>query len=482
VSVWWQVGSNGGWNLASTSDAYTNWTASVILGAGTNIIYVYAADAAGNLSKTNSVKLIEHSTGFAPESIAGTMLQLATSNESAVLGFDGNSFSQVGSNGPPSGVGLYTYTLSDPDTAQLATTFTAPPTTVTNDSGEAFTLTFTNGTSGTWTSLDPNSGTFTLSDASGTAPDALSGLTLQGEDTGTNNYQFTNELGAGTLTTTDNNGTSSGTYTYAQYSPVAGLLQDIFTNGPDLGTTNYVLLSFLTDSDTFYAESDSTNGTNTSAGIFSVSGEPSTESVTVPESLSGLTAAVTKIGTNGARQSVMVSLGASTFAIFTTDTTHDSGVGTYTFTRTGVKTALFLNPFLAPSEDVGNAGVEPIPLYFTSSTSANFTNSDGHGTFTFSAPASTVPLSLVGRKLAGSSHGHSGGFSFTYGTFSGIGHDLGEGGTYTYAIYGPQAAMAILDDNGTTEYLELWFSSATGGNYREDDGLGNIETGPFTME
>jgi hypothetical protein len=260
---------------------------------------------------------------------------------------------------------------------------------------------------------------------------------------------------------------------------VAGLLQDILTNGADLGTTNYVLLSFLTDLDTYYAESDTAGSTNTSAGIFSVSGEPSN---TAPVSLAGLTAAVTEVKTNGMRKSFDISFGASTFGQFNSDTNHGSGVGTYTFTWTGTKTALLLNTYLAPPEEASN-GPSLVPLDFTSSSSASFSNSDGHGTLTFSAPASTVPLSLVGRKVSGSSGGHPGGFSFTYGMFTGLAGESSYAGTYTYAIYGPQVAMATLAVNGgMTLYLELWFSSATGGSFRQDNGSGVIYTGPFTLK
>jgi hypothetical protein len=483
ASVWCQAGSSG-WNLAVTSDGYTNWTAVVILGAGANIIQAYAEDAAGNRSLTNSVSLTDDSTGLAPESIAGTTLQLvATSNEGAVLSFGASTFSQAGSGGASTGAGNYTYTLSDANTAQLADALTAQP--MTGSNSDVFTLSFTNGTSGTWSNLDTNSGTFTLSDASSAAPDSLSGLTLQGADAGSNSYQFTNEYGDGILTTMDTSGTSSSTYTFMQFSPAAGMVQAISTNG----TTNYVLLNFAAGSNTYYAVSiDATNGMETNAGTFSVTGEPSAAGYTAPVSLDGLTGAVTMVKTDGQRKSFEISFDASTFGQFSSNTNQDSGVGTYTYARTGAKTALFLNTYLAPPNAVANEGeTAPNPFFFTSSHSGNFTNADGHGTITFSEKAVTVPLSLVGRKLTGNNGGHAGGFSFGYGTFSGLGGDSGETGNYTYAIYGPQVAMAILNptdpnDAGSLSYLELWFSSATGGNFNQSDSSGKIHTGSFSMK
>ncbi len=490
-NVWCQVG-NDGWNLAATGNEYTNWAAFVILSEGQNTIHVYAEDAAGNRSKTNSVTLTDDSTGLvAPECIAGMMLELASSNGSAVLSFDGSSFSQMGSGEAVTGVGIYTYTLSNPDTGQLTTTFTAPPTTVSNSGGgEVFVLSFTNGTSGTWTNLNTNSGTFTLSDASCTAPDSLSGLTLQGTNTGTNVYQFTNEYGDGTFTATATAGSSSGTYTYAQYSPEVGLLQESLTDEADLGTTNYILLDFLTGSNTYYLESDIATGVITNAGTFSVTGETSTEAYTAPVSLAGLSGAGTFVTKNGTKSSHVTCFGASTYGGFSLQIPAGGSVGTYTYTRTGPKTALLVDTFLAPPDAVGeNPG--PYSLSFTSSHSANITYSGGHGTYTLSEPAGTVPLSLVGRKLAGRpSKGSGGAYSFTYGTFTGSGGAGGQEGTYTYAPYGPQVAMAIMsftdaNDLGTTNYLELWFSSAAGGSFRSDNGSGEtagITTGTFTMK
>jgi hypothetical protein len=499
-NVWWQVGSNG-WNLASTGNACTNWTAYVILSEGQNTIQVYAEDAAGNRSKTNSLTLNDVSLGLvAPECLAGTMLELAASNSSAVLGFYGSSFSQMGSGKAVSGVGLYTYTLSDSNMAQLATTFTAPPMTVSNSGGgEVFTLSFTNGTSGTWSNLYTNSGTFTLSDASSTAPDSLSGLTLA--DAGTNVYQFTNEYGDWTFTAKDTNGNSAGTYTFAPYSPMAGLLLESLTNAADLGTTNYVVLSFLTGSNSYYGESDTTNGAFTNGGTFSVSGEPSTEAYTAPVSLAGLTGAGTE-AYEGMSASVMHSFGASTYGDFSSGANElgkeVSTVGTYTYIRTGPKTAVYQNIGLEPPEEA--ATNSPVLLVFTSSHSAKITTATGrtHGTITFSEPASTVPLSLVGRKCAGKSPepGRTGGVSFGYGTFTGIEDLTGVEGTYTYTPYGPKVAMVILSFTvgngsgttpGTTWYWELWFTSATSGSYNNNDFtpdgiLSSRTTGTFTMK
>jgi hypothetical protein len=293
-----------------------------------------------------------------------------------------------------------------------------------------------------------------------------------------------NSFGDGTLTSTDTSGKSSGTYTFAQYSPDGALLQETFTNGPEAGTTIYIVLNFLTATNSYYGESDTPTGVATFSGTFSVSGKESTEGYTAPASLDGLSAAVTEVKTDGKRKSFVLSFGADTFGQFTTDTNNNSGVGTYTLTRTGPKTTLLTLTFVAPPNAVGGGGGE-VPLYFTTGHTANSTNSDGHATVTFSSPASTVPLSLVGRRLTGKSSEGGGSLSFGYGTFTSTGN--GGSGTYTYAPYGPQMALVTryytdASDAGTISYTVLYFSSPTSGSYIKTDRSGGINSGTFTME
>jgi hypothetical protein len=192
-TVWYEVGTSG-WNVAASTDGYSNWTATVILGPGANTIQVYAEDAAGNRSKTNTVTLTDSATGFAPASLAGTTLLLVSGDNSALLSFDGSTFTQAGNGGVTSGVGVYTYTLTDTNTAQLAPNFTSPPG-LTNTVTESIVLSFTNGTGGTFAKANGGTGgSFTLGLASSTAPVSLSGLTLQGTNNEGGAYEFTNSF------------------------------------------------------------------------------------------------------------------------------------------------------------------------------------------------------------------------------------------------------------------------------------------------
>lgn len=475
AAVWCQVG-NGGWTLATTADQYTNWTANLMLSEGRNIIQAYAEDAVGNRSATNSVTLEETSVGFAPESITGTILQLASSNETILMSFGGSTFSRV--NG---GVGTYTYNLQDPNTGFVAAVFTAPPTTVSNDSdGVSLLLSFTNGSSGIWSDQNSNSGSFTLSEASSTAPVSLSGLTLQGTNGGTNLYQFTDGYGDGIFTATDTLGDSSGTYTFAQYSPVAGLVQAIVTDGVEVNTTNYMLLNFLTGSNSYFAESDTVAGATVDAGTFSVTGTPATQDYTGPVTLAGLTGAVTEVRLNGQRESFAISFNASTVGSFSAADNVDSGVGTYTFTRTGPNTALYQPLALAHSPQADTNGLTLFS--FTAAHSATFTNAGAHGTISLSETANLVPLSLAGRRID-FQDGKT--YSFGYGTFT---NNAGGSGTCTYAPYGPQMAIVVLNfydaqDAATVNFMELWFSTAQGGTARLTDRSGNsLKTGTFTLK
>jgi hypothetical protein len=57
AAVWCRVNHDEDWQLAGTTNSGSNWTAVVTLAPGTNTVSAYAADAEGNHSLTNAVKL-----------------------------------------------------------------------------------------------------------------------------------------------------------------------------------------------------------------------------------------------------------------------------------------------------------------------------------------------------------------------------------------------------------------------------------------
>ena len=476
AAVEYQVGE-GPWNLAASADKFANWSAVVILNSGATAINVYAVDAQGNRSKTNSVTLVNEAAGFAPESLAGTTLTLleATASQPVSMSFGPATFSYVGNPTTNFGVGSYTYTLMDANTAQVAFNVLAPGT-----SSKLATFSFANSGSGTYQNADGSAGTFTLGGAPSLAPESLNGVTLTGADTAA--YGFSDVLGDGTFTLTQPPGTSSGTYSFAPFSPASGLLVETSAS-----TVDYTLLNFGAASSTYETLSFFTDGSfnGSDSGTFAMSGQAATKGYKTPLSLANLVAAVTEVKANGTRRSFTVGFGAGGFGQFSGQTNQDNGVGIYSFVRTGPTTAQFVITYLTPPEAAANNGGTNA-LVFSGPRSASFADSESHGNITFSAAPSLAPVSLVGRKLRAVTTGNPVEVvSFSYGTFSGVSSDDNSAGNYTFATSGPEVAMVQLNYTGSKAgqaYVELWFSSATSGKFIFTQSSKNPQLGTFTLE
>ena len=61
-AVWYQLTNamlaSGPWHLATTTNAYTNWSTTLTLAAGTNMVSAYAVNLGGNYSSTSSVSFM----------------------------------------------------------------------------------------------------------------------------------------------------------------------------------------------------------------------------------------------------------------------------------------------------------------------------------------------------------------------------------------------------------------------------------------
>ncbi len=79
--VWVQL-NGGGWSLAN---GWSNWTANATLAPGTNILSIYAADTAGNLSVTDAVTLIHIASGVMSVNTNGLGGSIAPDLNNAVL-------------------------------------------------------------------------------------------------------------------------------------------------------------------------------------------------------------------------------------------------------------------------------------------------------------------------------------------------------------------------------------------------------------
>jgi hypothetical protein len=467
ADVYYQV-EGGSWNVASSTNAFTNWSAVVILGAGRSTINVYAEDAAGNRSLTKSVVLVNESSGFAPLSLNGTALQGLVSGQQFLASFGPATYADVGTPVTSFAVGTYIYTLIDANTAELSMSPTVGGT-------SNFTvLNFTNNTGGTYSNTS-GTGPFALMGLASSVPASLNGVTLHGEDT--SDYGFTNVLGDGTSDLTEPSGTSSGTYAYTLYSPSSALLVGTYSNAVD-----YALLNFGATSNTYETLSTMVGSSfATDSGIFTVTGEAVTKGYKAPLSIDDLVGAVTIVKTNGTRQSSVIAFDPGSYAQISSGTNNDSKAGTYSFVRTGTNTATFI------LDSVDNSDTNE--LFFTGPHTASFTNTSSRGTVTLSAAPKTVASFLTGKKVVISSPGHAAAtISLAYGgTFTGKSSTNVVSGTYSYAPYAPEGGLLQLNftdtaNAGVVSDYELWFSSAAAGRFEETDNFNAVTLGTFTVE
>ena len=247
-----QVNSSG-WVMAEGSN---NWSATLPVSSGANTVEAYAMDAAGNISKTNTVKF----TGvlppdWAPDSLVdSTVLVTPDAGEPISASFDATTFSQADTTTTnDSGTGTYTYNKSATNFADLFLTFTAPPGLSNNAAGD-IQLTFTNANTGRFTN-GPNTGSFLVETQSALLPSSFSGhtITAVSVDMETNVVKFTSKTGV----TVTSNSVRNGTYTVTPASPVAAMIVITFT-----GSSNVTFLQV-----TFNAKSSGNFDVNSFDGV-----------------------------------------------------------------------------------------------------------------------------------------------------------------------------------------------------------------------
>ena len=163
----------------TTGNNWSNWTASVVLSPGANVISVHALSEVRTVSKTEIITVTDSSTGKAPGSLVGLIANVnQTGSPAFQVSFGTATYEQVSANANQgSVVGNYTYTQTGSSNATLILTSFAQP----NQAGQSVStvsLTFTSPTSASFTNNSGDSGTATLSPGSTTDFSSLSGWTL----------------------------------------------------------------------------------------------------------------------------------------------------------------------------------------------------------------------------------------------------------------------------------------------------------------
>ncbi len=177
---------------------------------------------------------------------------------------------------------------------------------------------------------------------------------------------------------------------------------------------------------------------------------------------------------------------------FSTSTNDVSRVSNYTYTRTGINTAILVAYPYLPQPPFGGGNNTNL-LTFQSATKLTYDNitDASTGTLTLSvlpqanyfAPAALPTQGTLTIKDSGGTESPS----LKYGVFSNSVN--GNAGTYTYAQFSPNVGMLVVTNTnasqaGVVSYLTLTFNSATGGSTRGDesnDHLGSITLGTFSL-
>lgn len=241
--------NGGAWNGATPSNGFANWSApDLALRSGPNQIDAWALDAAANVSLTNSIVFshkVTASTDWAPDSLSGLIAQAVpeSSEPPFSVAFDLVGFSETGSTNSDFDLGGYFYDKLSTNTGVVTLTNTAPPSQ--SNSYKVLQFTFTNHYMGTFSDQSAHPGSVQLSIAPNLLPSTFTGKKLMATSTnggGTTMLKF-NSNGTVTKTTGGSTATSTGNYTFARYSPVAGLLTIAYT-GADVGKFSYMEVTF----------------------------------------------------------------------------------------------------------------------------------------------------------------------------------------------------------------------------------------------
>lgn len=500
--------NGGGWNPATLNGS--TWSAADVMPVpGANTIRAFAQDAAGNISLTNSVSFNYVSNappppvGPAPASLAGLAAQVSIDGGPPPfqISFGGSTFAQKGINGQvDSYAGNYSYLVSSSNTALMTLSGLVPPQKM--GSGGEVMLTFVDNSDATFSDTNGETGTITLAPVSSLAPNPSDSFTVKWVDkVGVTN---TLTLGGGAFTDVDSDGNvNSGGYVIESFSPVSIMFSGTVTSGPLTGDDLFLQLDFSDASTGAISVSVFDNlgdFIGTYEEPFTLSNQTSAPAGNAPASLVG-----TQFNVSAGGKTFQVCLGASTYSETSSSSQGNNEVGNYIYMKTGPNTAVFKNIQTLPPNNPGNStDPEKFLVYFTfsKSTACTFvsTNTDNgqtnveSGSLSIKPASATAPASIAGRTLKGSESGQTDtliiGMDGTL-THSGS-NGVNNSGTYTYTVFSPNCGMLVYnitsgDDLGNVAYVQLTFTSSTGGNsfISAFDGFGNLQdqhNGTFTLQ
>jgi uncharacterized repeat protein (TIGR03803 family) len=221
-------------NIWMTASGTESWNAILPVASGANTIRAYAMDAAGNISRTNTVQITSLlPPDWAPGLVASSTLSVVPdSGDPMSVSFAGDSFSQTdAATNNNSGTGIFTYQQTATNGADLQLTFNAPLN-QSNNIPQDIQLNFTNSNAGAFTNTgSSDTGTFSIEVVATILPRSFTGHTMtaiSSVDSSTNVVKVTNKT---QLNMTKSGITTTYDYVATEASPVGAMFVETDLSG-----------------------------------------------------------------------------------------------------------------------------------------------------------------------------------------------------------------------------------------------------------
>lgn len=404
------------WLPTTTGDQWINWMAPVNLVPGTNTVAVYAVDATGNRSLTNTLKMLY---------VLTDVLTVRTNGKGTLTPAYNGKALQLGAN----------FSM----TAKTAKgfIFTNWADGLGNILTNKVTLKFT---------MASNL-TFVANFADITPP-------TNGIGSPTANQRWSNSVFTVTGRAGDNLAVSNVVYSL---NGADWAVADTANNWSNWTT----LVTLVPGTNTISAFAVDTTGLHSKTNTVKVIYQPQDYA---PGSLNGLLAAITPAG----QSTFYIGCWTNTFSQFATDTNNDTGVGAYTYTKLGTNTARLAVTYTLPPPVAGDGG--SVFLTFTTNNICNFSNEVNgvdFGNIVLTPQPSLVPTSFNGRKaIFINSEGQPTRIALGNGTLILTNSDGGvENGSYSAKQYSPVGTLLRVIQSGQTNFVQLTFFATNHGAY-----------------